>query len=606
MTTGTKAIKQRAEVATGDRWNVEALYPDVASWKREMEQWCRPDQKPHWPELEPFKGKLGEGTGLLKEFLDKSFAIDRRLSKLYTYAQMRHDEDLGCGEHKAMYSQIVTLAHEYGQEVSWVEPELLALPSAILNAYLKDPLLELYRFYLEKIVRQKPHILSAQQEQLMALAAQPLGACPKSFNVFNNADLKFPAVSNAKGESLEMSHGKYSLYLRNPDRVLRKNTFHSMYETFLGFENTLCELLSGKVQSALFMARARKHPTCLDAALFPNAIDTKVYENLIETVRENLSVLHRYMEVRKKALGLEELHMYDLHVPIVDDADLSFSYEEAEALVVDSVAPLGKEYQESLQRGLQEERWVDRYENQRKRSGAYSTGCFDSMPYILMNFQGTFSDLTTLAHEAGHSMHSYYSHKHQPYPYSHYPIFLAEVASTFNEELLFYTLKKQKLTNKEKAYLINQKLEDIRNTFFRQTMFAEFELLFHKLAEESVPFTPTTLKEHYKSLNAAYFGPSVVVDDLIAIEWARIPHFYHGFYVYQYATGIAAAHALFERVSALGESARQDYLTFLSSGSCKYPLDLLALAGVNMQEKQPIEATIKQFDQLVSELETLI
>ena len=606
MVASAQAVKERTDVPEGDKWNVGALYPNIDAWKAEMEAVCRPQEKPHWPEIETYKGRLGEGASILKEFLDLTFDLDRKMSKLYTYAHMRHDEDLAQEEHKVIHTQITTIHHDFGQETSWAEPELLSLSDEAIASYLKDPVLKEYHFHIERIVRQKPHTLSADQEKLLALAAQALGTPSKSFSAFNNADLKFPPVKNQKGEELEMSHGKYMVYLRDADRTLRKNAFHSMYETFLSFENTLCELVNGKVQSAVFSMRARQYPSCLDAALFGNKIDTKVYSNLIETVRDHLPTLHRYLGVRKKALGLDELHMYDLHVPIVKSVDLRYDYDKAEALVIESVEPLGKEYQSILHQGLKADRWVDRYENQRKRSGAYSTGCFDSMPYILMNFQGTFSDLTTLAHEAGHSMHSYYSHKNQPYPYSHYPIFLAEVASTFNEELMFHKLMGEDLKKEVRAFLINQKIEDIRNTFFRQTMFAEFELFLHKLAEESTPLTPGLLKEHYRSLNAAYFGDEVIVDESIDIEWARIPHFYHNFYVYQYATGISAAHALFERVSTQGENARDDYLAFLSSGSSKYPLDLLDLAGVNMREKQPIEATIKRFDRLVSELETLI
>lgn len=606
MSTSTETVKERAEIADSDKWNVAALYPSVEVWKKEMQEVCRPDQKPHWPEISAYQGKLGEGASVLKEFLEVTFELDRKMSKLYTYAHMRHDEDLAEDSHKVIYSMITALYHDLGQETSWVEPELLALSDETIQAYLKDPALELYRFHIERVVRQKPHTLPKEQEKLLALAGQALGTPSKSFGAFNNADLKFPPVRNQKGEELEMSHAKYGLYMRDEDRTLRKSAFDSMYETFHSFENTLCEMLNGKVQTAVFSTRARNYPTSLDAALYGNNIDTKVYTNLVETVREHLPVLHHYMKVRKGALKLDELHMYDLAVPIVPSIDLRYTYDEAEALVIDSVAPLGKEYQSILHKGLKGERWVDRYENLRKRSGAYSTGCFDSMPYILMNYQGTFSDLTTLAHEAGHSMHSYYSHKNQPYPYSHYPIFLAEVASTFNEELMFHLLMEKNPPKEVKAYLINQKIEDIRNTFFRQTMFAEFELLLHKLAEKDTPLTPTLLKESYLQLNRDYFGTSVVVDELIDIEWARIPHFYYNFYVYQYATGISAAHALFENVLKKGEDARDRYLAFLSSGSSQYPLDLLELAGVNMREKEPIEATINQFARLVSELETLI
>lgn len=606
MSVKSKSVKERIEFSDSDKWNVSALYPNIEVWEQQMRKVCRPDQKPHWPEIKSYQGKLGREASILKEFFDLTFEFDREMSKLYTYAHMRHDEDLAENSHKVINSTIISLYHDFIQEMAWVEPELLSLSDDVLKNYLDEPILELYHFYLEKIVRKKPHTLSSDQEKLLALAGQALSTSSKSFSAFNNADLKFPFASNKKEEKLAMSHGKFGLYMRDRDRVLRKSAFESMYETFRSYENTLCEMLNGKIQAAVFSMRARNYSTSLDAALFENNIDTNVYTNLLDTVRENLSVLHRYMKVRKKALGVKDLHMYDLHVPIIDSVDLRFNYDEAESLVVESVLPLGKEYQEILHKGLKKERWVDRYENARKRSGAYSTGCFDSMPYILMNFQGTFSDLTTLAHEAGHSMHSYYSHKNQPYPYSHYPIFLAEVASTFNEELMFKLLMEKKSDKETRAFLINQKIEDIRNTFFRQTMFAEFELMMHKSAEEGVPITPAFLKERYLELNYSYFGSEVIIDPLIDIEWARIPHFYYNFYVYQYATGISAAHALFKNVMEKGEPARKRYLNFLSSGSSQYPLDLLKLAGVNLLEKNPIEATINQFNQLVFELETLI
>jgi oligoendopeptidase F len=383
---------------------------------------------------------------------------------------------------------------------------------------------------------------------------------------------------------------------------LRQSAFEGIHRSFLKYENTLCELLSGQVQNSLFQTRSRNYPSCIEGALFPHQIDTSVYTGLIKAVRARLPSLHKYMKKRKEALKVDELHMWDLHVPLVQDVNLSFTYEEAEKLVIESVAPLGREYQEALSKGLLKGRWVDRYENARKRSGAYSSGCYDSMPYILMNYNGNFQDLMTLAHEAGHSMHSLNSNQHQPYQYSHYPIFLAEVASTFNEELMFLHLGKQELTKDQRRFLINQQIEDIRSTFFRQTMFAEFELKIHELAEQAVPLTPQLLKEIYHQLNVDYFGEALSVDTLIDIEWARIPHFYSHFYVYQYATGISAAHSLYRRV--IEENGREDYLKFLSSGSSHFPLELLKRAGVDMKSTQPVAALIDHFDHLVDDFFT--
>ncbi len=601
-----ETTKERTEIPQEDKWNVEVLYRDLKAWQVELEQVGRPQEKPHWPELAAFKGRLGEGADVVKEFLTLSLALDQKLSRLYTYAHMRYDEDLGHEDHKKANAVMQILYHDFHQELSWAEPELLALPDSVTEAYLKNPLLEEYYFYIERIVRMKPYILSADKEEFLAMAGKALGTPVSAFSSFNNADLKFPPITDSKGSQLEVTHAKYLSYMRERDRSLRKNAFQSLHHSFEGFENTICELLNGVVQKHLFNMRSRGFASCLDAALFPNQIDIEVYTNLIGTVREHLPVLHRYLNLRKKALGLDELHLYDVYVPLIEEIEMKFDYPTAEKMVSESVAPLGKEYQEILHNGLKNDRWVDRYENLRKRSGAYSSGSYDTMPYILMNFQGAFHDLMTLAHEAGHSMHSFMSHKHQPYQYSHYPIFLAEVASTFNEELMFAHLLKQDLTDLQRAFLINQKLEDIRATFFRQTMFAEFELTIHKLAEQDTPLTPGLLKEIYRKLNEEFFGPDVVLDPEIDIEWARIPHFYNNFYVYQYATGISAAHALFERVTHGGDEARVAYLNFLSSGSSHYPLDLLDHAGVNMRQKKPIEATINQFDQLVTQLSNLM
>lgn len=599
-------IKDRKDVETSDKWNVEALYTNPEAWTKELIEVCRPETTPHWPELGAFRGRLGEGSAVLKEFLILSMETDRKLSKLYTYAHMRYDEDLANEENKKNNVTITTLYHAFAQELAWAEPELLALDKEKIASYLVDESLKEYKIHLEKILRMKPHVLSSEKEELLALAGVALGTPSKAFGAFNNADLKFPSVKDASGKDNEMSHAKYLFYMRGKDRELRKNAFQTVHRSFQGYENTVCELINGQVQNHLFNMKARHFPSCLETALFPNQIDPKVYTNLIDTVRKNLPVLHGYMKERKRVLKVDELHMYDLHVPLVESVEIKYDYPTAEKLVVDSVTPLGEEYQQILGNGLLEERWVDRYENKQKRSGAYSSGCYDSMPYILMNFQGAFHDTMTLAHEAGHSMHSYMSHKHQPYQYSSYPIFMAEVASTFNEELLFHKLLSQDLKKEERAYLINQKIEDIRATFFRQTMFAEFELYLHKLAEDHVPLTPGLLKEHYRQLNIDYFGPDVVADEEIDIEWARIPHFYYNFYVYQYATGISAAHALFEKVMREGEPARKAYLHFLSSGCSDYPLDILERAGVNMRQEAPIVSTIEQFDRLVKELFTLI
>jgi oligoendopeptidase F len=601
-----KKTKGREEILPEDRWNVESLYSSQETWEEDLKKWGREDKKEHWPEIGGFRGRIHEGPEVLASLLQLTLMTERALSKLYTYAHLRHDEDVANDLYKKANTRSTSLLFSFRQETSWIEPEILSLPEQQLKDYLKAPALKDYHIYLEKIVRQKPHTLSAEKEELLALSANALETASRAFGSFNNADMKFPDVEDSHGRKLELTHGKFLLYLRGRDRKLRKEAFQAVHRSYLAYENTLCDLINGEVQSHLFNMRARKYHSCLEAALFPHQIEEKVYYSLIETVRKNLHVLHRYMSMRKKLLGYDELHLYDLHVPLVPEVSMKISYPEAVDWILHSLTPLGESYRKDLEKGFKQDRWVDKYENLRKRSGAYSSGCYDSMPYILMNYQGSFNDLMTLAHEAGHSMHTLLSAKNQPYHYSHYPIFVAEVASTFNEELLIHDLLKKTEDKMKRAFLINQKIEDIRNTLFRQTMFAEFELRLHQWAEQNVPLTPSLLKSEYRKLNSAYFGNALVIDEEIDIEWARIPHFYYNFYVYQYATGISAAHALCEKVIKEGEPARERYLKFISSGGSKYPIELLELAGVDMRKPDAVEATIRHFGNLVDELEKLL
>ncbi len=598
--------QERNQIDKQYHWNVEALYPSWEAWQQDLDKWGREERDPHWPELTPFRNTWKQSPENLKALIELCCEIDRNLSKLYTYAHLRHDEDVAAETAKKAHSRIVTLLYAFRQETAWIEPEMLQLPEEELNAILRSPVLKEYEFYLEKIVRMKKHTLAAPEEELLAMAGKALETASQAFGAFNNADLKFPPVVDGKGNTRELTHGKYLLYLREKDRTLREGAFKNLHRTFFSYENTLCELLSGQIQRHLLEMRARKYNSCVDAALFPNQIDVKVYTSLIDAVRSHLPALHRYMHLRKEAMGLDKLHLYDLHVPLVRQVEMGMSYEEATKVIVESVAILGEDYQRALNQGLSQDRWVDRYENARKRSGAYSSGCYDSMPYILMNYHGTFNDVMTLSHEAGHSMHSLLSRRNQPYHYSQYSIFVAEVASTFHEELLLRHLLTQVKTKEQKAFLINQKLDDMRATLLRQTMFAEFELKLHGWAEQGIPMTPALVKTEYRKLNEEYFGPDVHVDEEADIEWARIPHFYYNFYVYQYATGISAAHALVDKVLNGGEKGREDYLAFLSSGSSKYPIDVLKLAGVDMRTPEPVEAAMRHFNELVTELGELL
>ena len=598
-------IRERQEIPLGDRWDVEAIYSSWKHWQDDLDHFARPQSRPHWPEFNEFKGRLKEPSSLL-ECIEKSLLVDRHLSKLYTFAHLKHDEDVAEERANQEYTRMVALLYDFKEELSWFEPELLSLSQDQIDLLLATEALLPYKNYLLKILRFKPFTLSKNEERLMALAGRGMETAQRAFGVFNNADVKFQPAIDSSGKEYEMSHGKYHLYLRNKDRQLRKTAFQSMHNSFKSYENTLCELIQGQVQRHLFEKKARGYKSCLQAALFPHEVDEAVYRSLISTVNQNLSSLHRYIGLRKKILGYESLHLYDVYVPMVSDVNFSISYEDAEKMVIESVAILGKEYQTVLKNGLTKDRWVDRYENARKRSGAYSSGCYDTRPYILMNYHGTLNDAMTLTHEAGHSMHSYLSCKNQPYQYSHYPIFLAEVASTFHEELLLQHLMKNVKSNEEKAYLINQKIDDIRATFFRQTMFAEFELKIHEFVEQDVPLTPTLLKQFYRELNGKYFGEHMCIDDEIDIEWARIPHFYYNFYVYQYATGLSASSNLAQRVLGCETGAKDQYLRFLGSGSSKFPLETLADAGVDMRSSKPVEALIGKFNALVDQLEAVL
>ncbi len=594
------AIK-RTDVNPSDCWDTESLYANLESWKKEFEAVASQGEKPLWPAIAEGRGKLKER---LKSVYEEILSTGRKIEKLYVWAHLKHDEDIAEDAYQNAFLQISGLYHAFAEEISWFEPELLSLPDSTLQKLLNSRELEPYKFAIEKLIRLKPHTLPAEQAKLVALAGQALDTPQRAFSALNDADLDFGFIEDQKGETHELTHAKYQLFLRDKDRVLRKNAFYAMQNSYKEYENTLSSLIQGQVHAHHFYAHTHHYPSCLSAALYPKNIDTQVYANLIQTTNQNLESIHKYMRLRKKLMGLDELHLYDLATPLCKEPRANIPYQEAVELVIASVAPLGSEYQNILAKGLKENRWVDRFENQNKRSGAYSSGCYDSMPYMLMNYNGTIRDVFTLAHEAGHSMHSYYSNHEQPYHYANYPIFLAEIASTFNEDLLTRYLIDNSATQEEKAYYLNQKIDDLRATFFRQTMFAEFELFIHECAEKHIPLTPNFLKQEYHKLNQKYFGKDVVVDTVSAIEWARIPHFYYNFYVYQYATGISAALDLSNQVHLTGDSSR--YLTFLKGGSHQYPLDLLESAGVDLRGKQPILSAITTFDSMVDELEKLL
>lgn len=600
-------MKAREMTLQEDQWDLTALYRSEDQWENEFSRLAASSKGgKRWLQLEPLSVERSTDPFVWKELLQHYLEADRALTKLYTYVHLKHDEDIAQTAWKSRFDRAVALLHQFAQHTAWIQPHLLALPEETIQQLLCSPELAPYRFYLENIVRLKPHTLSQEGERLLALSAEAMQTSHRAFSALSDADFKFGVVEDAHGKQLPLSHGTYALYLRDTDRVLRERAFSQYHQHYLNHENALCELLAGAAQTHWSCARARGYKSSLEAALFPKNIDTTVYHELIACVREGLAPLHHYFDVRKRVLQVPTLHCYDLYVPLVPAYDQKIDYARAEELVVEAMFHLGAEYQEVLRRGLLEQRWVDRYENKNKRSGAYSSGCYDSHPYILMNYKGLLRDVFTLAHEAGHSMHSFYSRSKQPYQYSDYSIFLAEVASTFNEDLLFHLLMHQATAREEKAFLLNQKIEDLRSTLFRQTMFAEFELWVHGLVEAGEGLSPQRLKEKYRQLQTDYFGPAVEVDALIEIEWARIPHFYYNFYVFQYATGISAALALSEKVRSGGKEERSRYLDFLQGGSSRYPLEMLHTAGIDMRTSFPVRAAIRSFQDSVAQFEQLI
>ena len=591
--------KKRNEVKPEDKWNVSAIFENDEKWQKEYDE-----LKEKIKSILKYKGRLKESAATIKELIDTELELDRRIDLLYTYAHMRHDEDSKNEQYKTFHDLAYTLYIEYSQLTSWITPEFLHIDDELINKYLNTSELLPYQFYLQKILRTKKHSLSENEEKLLAMASNAF-VTSDAFRALNDADIKFGFVKDKNNKELELTHGLYQLYLHDKDRELRKNAFYNYHNKFDEYPSTMAALLQGKIREHQFYAKARSFESTLDAAVFYKNIETSVYTNLIDTVKKRIGSLHNYMSYRKEKMGLDELHLYDIYVPFVESSEVKMSYDEAVESLLESVKPLGDEYVTTLEKGLKKDGWVDKYENENKRSGAYSTGCYDSMPYILMNYNGTLSSARTLAHEAGHSMHSYFTHKYQPPIYGSYPIFLAEVASTFNEELFNNYLINKAKDKKEISYLVNSRLEEIRTTLFRQTMFAEFELLIHRLVENNTPLTFQLLKKEYRKLNEFYFGKDVVIDDEIEIEWARIPHFYYNYYVYQYATGISAAIALYKRVINGGAKETEDYLNFLKAGNSKFPLEILKDAGVDMTSSVPIENAIDYFDELLYELKSL-
>ncbi|AYE52796.1 oligoendopeptidase F [Priestia megaterium NCT-2] len=596
-----KKLPSRSEIKVEDTWKLEDIFASDDAWEKEFEE-----VKALIPQMEKFKGKLGESAQTLYDALQEQDELTMRVSKLYTYAHMRYDQDTTNSFYQGLNDRIKTLYTQIASALSYVTPEILSIEESKIKQYMAEHKeLKLYAHALDEITRERPHILSESEEALLAQASEVLGSSSNTFGMLNNADLEFPSIKDENGEEVEITHGRYIRFLESSDRRVREEAFKAVYETYGKFKNTFASTLSGTVKKDNFSARVRHYDSARHSALSTNNIPEEVYDNLVKTVNDNLHLLHRYIDLRKKVLGIEELHMYDLYTPLVKDVKMEVTYEEAKDYILKGLKPLGEDYLNVLKEGF-ENRWVDVHENKGKRSGAYSSGTYGTNPYILMNWQDNVNNLFTLAHEFGHSVHSYYTRKTQPYPYGDYSIFVAEVASTCNEALLNDYLLKTIDDEKQRLYLLNHYLEGFRGTVFRQTMFAEFEHDVHVRAQNGEPLTPELLTKLYYDLNKKYFGDNLVIDEEIGLEWARIPHFYYNYYVYQYATGFSAAAALSKQILEEGNAAVERYVGFLKSGSSDYPIEVLKKAGVDMTTSQPIEEALAVFEEKLTEMERLL
>ncbi len=595
-----KAIPERSQIPEEFTWNTADLYPTDQAWREDFSR-----LQGEIPKLSSYTGRLGESAELLYEYVTLEQETGERLIKLMDYAQRRSDEDTRAPEYQDMVGKITTQYVAFSQATAFEVPEVLRIPQETLEQfYAQKPELELYRRYFRIIQRRREHTLSDSEEKLLAGVGELAQAPDDIFSKLSDADLTFPDAVDSQGRRHPLSNGSYTLLMSSEDRALRRSAFENLYAVYGGVKNTLAATLSAQVKQLQFFASARRYPSALAASLDGTHVPEAVYHNLIATVRANLDKMHRYVRLRKKLLGVDELHMYDVYAPMVSGVDGEIPYEEAKKAVLQAVAPLGGAYQAIIREGM-EHRWIDVYENVGKRSGGYMSGSLVH-PYILLNYQGDLDSMFTLAHELGHAVHSYLSNRHQPTVYRDYVIFVAEVASTCNEALLMEYLLKNTTDKRRRAWLINHFLEQFKGTLYRQTMFAEFELRMGELSAQGETLTAELLSREYKALNEAYFGPDMVSDEQIALEWSRIPHFYYNYYVFQYATGYSAAIALSRRILNEGESAVKDYLEFLSGGCSKDPIDLLKGAGVDMASPQPIQEALDLFDALLDEMEHLI
>ncbi|WP_391560432.1 oligoendopeptidase F [Robertmurraya sp.] len=600
--TAVKKLPTRSEIPLEDTWKLEDIFLTDQQWESEFQE-----VKQLIPSMSSYQGKLGESADSLFQALQAQDQLLERIGKLYTYAHMRYDQDTTNSFYQGLDDRIKNLYTQAASTLAYIVPEILSIDEEKVKKFLNEKEeLKLYEHSLDELNLQRPHVLSAEQEALLAEASEVMSASSNTFGMLNNADIQFPSIKDENGNEVDVTHGRYIRFLESADQRVRKDAFQAVYDTYGKFKNTFASTLSGQVKKDNFNARVRKYSSARHAALAADNIPESVYENLVNTVNKNLHLLHRYVKLRKKVLKLDKIHIYDLYTPLVKDVKMEIPYEEAKDLILKGLAPLGEDYLNVLKEGFTN-RWVDIHENKGKRSGAYSSGSYGTNPYILMNWQDNVNNLFTLAHEFGHSVHSYYTRKEQPYAYGNYSIFVAEVASTCNEALLNDYLLNTIDDEQKRLYLLNHFLEGFRGTVFRQTMFAEYEHLIHKKAQDNEALTAELLTKEYYELNKKYFGEEdIEIDEEIGLEWSRIPHFYYNYYVYQYATGYSAATALSKQILTEGQPAVERYLDFLKSGSSDYPIEVLKKAGVDMTSSKPIEEACKVFEEKLNEMEALL
>src|SRR5215469_16918652 len=598
----SSTVPIRAEIPESDKWDLTQLFADVSKWQEDFAGLQR-----EYPKLEQRKSGVGESAQALAGVLELEKALDLKLERVYHYASLQLAEDATNNEFLTRIGQVQNLITKIGEASAFIVPEILAIDDKNFADFVADPVLKDWQIKLHKIRRMKPHVLSTPEERLLALGSVALSGYDDTFSQLTDVDMKFGVLTDEAGRERPLTQSSFSSFLVKRDPELRRRAFHQFYTEFKDHQYTLAASLAYSVKADVFHARARHYSSALEAALFPDDVLIAVYDSLIQSIRANLKPLFRYFDFRRRVLGLHELHHCDTYVPLVTEIQTKFTFDEAIEMVLNALAPLGKEYVQVLTEGLRSGRWCDRYENKGKRSGAFSSGSYEAPPYILMNYrEDVFADVYTLAHEAGHSMHSWFSQNSQRFQDYEYPIFLAEVASTFNEELLTDYLLATTSDPKMRAYIINREIDDLRGTLFRQTMFAEFERIIHAIEESGDALTLDVFKSEYHRLLEAYFAENFVLDPDLDLECLRIPHFYHAFYVYKYATGISAAVTVSQRVLSGQQGSVDAYLKFLRSGGSKFPLETLKAAGVDMTTPAPIESTLKLFERRLAELEELL